>query len=625
MSGVSTFNIGGLASGLDTNSILSQLMQIERIPITQLQSRQSALKKVDDAWAGINTRLSGFRAAIDAIKSPAKFDAFISHTSSKTDVISVTSTGAATPGAVQLTVEQLAYAGQRASGDEFNASTDAIGARTMSITVGGETWNLDPADDTTVAEFVTSINNSGAPVRAQLVKVDTKYQIVMTADQTGVDNDFSLTLGGWGSGFSTLQTAQDAEIRVGDPVTGLLVTRASNTITDVIDGAQLQLHDVSASPVTITSTRNENAIVGSVKSLVEAANNALTALREASAFNAETLQAAPLTGDPTVRRLAGEILRTMSDLLSGASEDFATPSTLGIEITRDGKVTFDESVLREALKDDYAGVVGALTRSGTSDVATLTYVGSTDATQAGTYEIAVTQAATKASITGDAYAASDETFTITSGTRVATINATAAMSLTDLVTEINTQLTAAGIGSVRAEESGGAIRLFESDYGSSAAFTVESSEDPDTTVFGLAGTHAGLDVIATVDGGDPITGKGQLLTVADGDAAGLSVRIQAVGLGVVGDITVGHGLAGGLSALLKPYEGSSGLIQGARNEAKAGIEDYQDRIESMERRLAQREINLRRQFTAMETAMNQLAQQGNRLASALASLNGGSG
>jgi flagellar hook-associated protein 2 len=36
------FRSGGLASGLDTNSIVQQLVQIERIPISKLQQKKSA-------------------------------------------------------------------------------------------------------------------------------------------------------------------------------------------------------------------------------------------------------------------------------------------------------------------------------------------------------------------------------------------------------------------------------------------------------------------------------------------------------------------------------------------------------------------------------------------------------
>ena len=39
---VPLFNIGGLASGLDTNSIISSVLDVERIPIQQLEARRDA-------------------------------------------------------------------------------------------------------------------------------------------------------------------------------------------------------------------------------------------------------------------------------------------------------------------------------------------------------------------------------------------------------------------------------------------------------------------------------------------------------------------------------------------------------------------------------------------------------
>ena len=52
------FNIGGLASGLDTNSIISSVLDVERIPIQQLQARRADHQVEDNAWQSIKSRYS---------------------------------------------------------------------------------------------------------------------------------------------------------------------------------------------------------------------------------------------------------------------------------------------------------------------------------------------------------------------------------------------------------------------------------------------------------------------------------------------------------------------------------------------------------------------------------------
>ena len=59
------FSFGGIASGLDTNSIIDQLMAIERQPIVRFQSQQDRMRRVDDAWSAVVGKLSAFRSAVD--------------------------------------------------------------------------------------------------------------------------------------------------------------------------------------------------------------------------------------------------------------------------------------------------------------------------------------------------------------------------------------------------------------------------------------------------------------------------------------------------------------------------------------------------------------------------------
>src|SRR3712207_3267264 len=100
----SGFNVTGLASGLDTASIISQLMAMERRPITLMQRRQTSLKKVDEAWGQINTKLSSLRTAIDSLKKPEKFAAHVATTSSNENVVKATKTGTPSTGSTTFTV-----------------------------------------------------------------------------------------------------------------------------------------------------------------------------------------------------------------------------------------------------------------------------------------------------------------------------------------------------------------------------------------------------------------------------------------------------------------------------------------------------------------------------------------
>ena len=119
------FTIGGLASGLDTYSIISSVLDVERIPIQQLEARQADHQVEDNAWQTTKTRYSAIRTALYALDSQNDFDNFVTASSSNTATVSVTTTGAASPGSVSVVVDQLAANHQVASATN-SAGADAL-------------------------------------------------------------------------------------------------------------------------------------------------------------------------------------------------------------------------------------------------------------------------------------------------------------------------------------------------------------------------------------------------------------------------------------------------------------------------------------------------------------------
>ncbi|HWH32995.1 MAG TPA: flagellar cap protein FliD N-terminal domain-containing protein, partial [Egibacteraceae bacterium] len=229
-----TFSVGGLASGLDTQNIIAQLMQLERVPIQRLTLRQAKLNRVDDAWKTVVSKLSAVRNSTNNLRTQLEFEKFSKATSSNSDVIAASVHGTPSLGAVDVTVVALAYAEQRASNENFASADAAMGTRELDITTSSGTYTITPdSADMTLADFVGKINKTVPEVRAQAVQIaDGEYELVISAKQTGTANDFSVVATNWTGAWTQTQAAADAQVRMGDPATGVLVTRSSNTITD---------------------------------------------------------------------------------------------------------------------------------------------------------------------------------------------------------------------------------------------------------------------------------------------------------------------------------------------------------------------------------------------------------
>ena len=365
---VPLFNIGGLASGLDTSSIIDSLVAVERIPIQQLESRKSLFSARDAAWQDLTTKFSAIRSALDALKTRDDLNELVTATSSNESFVTATPTGAATPSTITFTVDQLAANHQLASQTTYSGVDDTVKQGTFRITQNGVNHDFATTNQTTIAELAQMINaDADLGVSASLISVDgTEMKLLLTADDTGADSVF--TTGGPGNGnniipFDEIQTGQDAQLTVGSG-NGLVITRSTNTVTDLIAGVSIDLHQVSTDPVTVTVARDTTVTAEKVGELMTAMNAAITALKDYTRYDTTTETAGVLAADSNARQVLFDLRSALSGIANTDATDYATGMSIGIELTRDGTVAFDSAKLQEALDANYDEVAHLLTAAG---------------------------------------------------------------------------------------------------------------------------------------------------------------------------------------------------------------------------------------------------------------------
>ncbi|HAF02163.1 MAG TPA: flagellar hook protein, partial [Methylophilaceae bacterium] len=106
MMGISSAGVG---SGLDVESIVTSLMNVEKRPLTLVSKQKTAYQSKLSAYGTMNSALSTFKTAVSALSTSTKFNAQ-SVTSSDTTVFTATANGSASLGDYAVTVNQLAKA-----------------------------------------------------------------------------------------------------------------------------------------------------------------------------------------------------------------------------------------------------------------------------------------------------------------------------------------------------------------------------------------------------------------------------------------------------------------------------------------------------------------------------------
>jgi flagellar hook-associated protein 2 len=356
----STSSVSGLVSGLDTATIISQLMQVEAQTQTNLKSRvtteQSTVKSLQD----LNAKLAALATSAGTLTKSTGWNP-LTATSSSTDV-AVTAGSAAKPGSFSFTVGQLARA------HSLTFSTPA--AMTTVVTTGSTKVHLDRLDGTsvdldtrdgTLGGLVNAINAANTGLQAGTVKLDDgTYRLSVTSVATGASSDFALTnldgsdlLGG-----ATVLAGQDASITVGNDV----LHSASNTFTQVVNGLDVTLGSAAKAGdvVDVAASTDASTMSASVKSLVDAVNSALSDIDTLTAYNATTKTSGTLASDGATREVRNALFETVYPT------DGSTLASVGIQTDRYGKLVFDETTFKAAYAKDPATVAAAFT-SGSAD------------------------------------------------------------------------------------------------------------------------------------------------------------------------------------------------------------------------------------------------------------------
>ncbi|MGR6967607.1 flagellar filament capping protein FliD [Geodermatophilus sp. URMC 61] len=335
-------SVDGLISGLDTTSLINQLVQAEGAPKAQLQTRLTTTKAAGDAYRGMNTRFDAVRTAAEALTKPELWSSAKATSSSS----SVTTSLSGTPATGTLTVNVTALAATHTVASTDRVALDAPGRFTsIDIKVGTTTTTIPVGGTGTLDDAIKAINASPVKVSASSVQVAPgQYALQLTADESGSAGTFEVTAGGT---FTTISKGADAKLTVGTTATALEISSPTNTFTGVMPGLTLTVSKVE-NGVTVGVAADPQAIAGKVKALVDAVNNALSGIKTyTSATGGPT---AVLKGDSGLISLASRVRTQVSDAVG----DDGSPWGAGIRLEKDGSVVFDEARFLEKLKADPA-------------------------------------------------------------------------------------------------------------------------------------------------------------------------------------------------------------------------------------------------------------------------------
>ena len=336
----------GLASGIDTGTMITQLLQLEAQQQNVLKTRLSATEVTASAYRTVNSGLAALTTTAESILKPETWSSTTGSSSAAS--VAVTTASYAQPGSLTFTVAKLASTASSVSTGRWSSTTTAAGLSSLDIrsadgTTSKGTITLDGTE--TLEGVAAKINaDTALGLKASTVQVAPgQFALQISAGTSGTDAGF--TIGG--TEFSSTSIGQDAELQVGGTgtgTTGYTIRSTTNTFEGVLTGTTFTVSKEEPSPVTVTVAADPAAVTTKVSGLVDAINKAISTIKTYT-DNTPGSKAA-LRGEYAVSSISGQLLAAVSEAI-GAD---VSPAQVGFQTTREGLITFDKEKFTAALK-----------------------------------------------------------------------------------------------------------------------------------------------------------------------------------------------------------------------------------------------------------------------------------
>lgn len=668
----------GIGSNLDVEGIVTKLMTVEQKPLVTLNTKEASFQAKLTGFGTLKGALSSFQTAVRGLSDISKFQGVRTSVSDST-IATVSGTGAAKPATYALKVTQLAQAQKLvATGTAsditpigngvitFDFGTTAgtpdangkYGAPTTFTSSGSgvKTVTIDPTNNS-LSGIRDAINNAAIGVTATIVNDGgtSPYRLALTSNATGKENSMKISVTDMAApdapvgtppgtalsgllandptgsqALSQTAAAQNAEFTID----GIAVSKAGNSVSDVISGLTLNL--LNTNPLTATSvsvSRDTAAVSTAVNSFVKAYNDISQNLRDASAYNATTGAAAILNGEASVRTMQTQIRSVLTTPIAGGATTLSRLSEIGVTMQKDGTLAVDSGKLSSALNTNFNDFAGLFAAAGKASDSLVSYAGTSSSTMPGSYGVNITSLATKGYSVGSGAAgltidSTNNTLDVKLNGISATITltpnayATPAALAAEIQSKINGAAAFSSTGSAASvTENNGVLTVTSNTYGATSAVTIGGTGQANLK-FDAAGANvvAGLNVAGTINGA-AASGSGQVLTASAGDpSAGLSILISGGATGARGTVNYSQGYAYQFDKMTTSMLSDTGPLSSRTTGIAASIKSLAKNRADITARLATVEKRYRDEFTALDLTISKMNTTGTFLTQQLAQI-----
>ena len=315
-------------SSIDVASIVSGLMEAEKVPVTRLEAKISKSTFKISALGQIKSQMSALKTALTDLQTPTNFYTWDAKFSSS-GFVSGQITSSQTAGDYQVEVTRLARA----------SITNVTGFATAEA---ASTWYNASAQSTLKSQADATV----------LMSTSGQYVLSLKAKSTGSAAAFSVTLNSTDLAAGKVATEYQSGLNATFKLNGVSFERASNSVTDALDGITLNLTGVTSSPITLSVSKNNTSPRAKLDALVKSYNDLYALYKEQTVSSIDAATRGVLNSDfgvsSMMRQIGDALLLPMRDSTGGELSGSNDLSALGLKFAQTGELAVDATLLAAA-------------------------------------------------------------------------------------------------------------------------------------------------------------------------------------------------------------------------------------------------------------------------------------
>jgi len=344
------FQAGGLASGLDTNSIVDKLVALEAQPITTNTAHQAALTAQISSIGDLSSKIKSLAAAAQSLGTSGVSANTVTQT--PTGITAVAGAGAL-PGSYAITVNSVATSA-RARSMQFQTANDTVAGGALNLHIQGVATTINIAANSDLGSVVKQINSSGAPISAAVVSDGSHMYVSLTNRNTGkpigsaADGGLTIDSDSTGLGLAVTQNATNAVVQVDD----LTVESQSNTISTAIPGVTITATQKTTTASNLVISQNQSQSTSGIQSFISAFNAVVTALQPSLRPDPGNPPADGTLLDGSTALGLEQKMNSMLSYQVVGSGTVRTLADMGVKLQNDGTLTLDSTTFNKVLAQD---------------------------------------------------------------------------------------------------------------------------------------------------------------------------------------------------------------------------------------------------------------------------------